>query len=364
MAILLGLVAALMFGLLDIFIAQSSRTIGMMYTVVLAHATVASILLFYLFAHTSSITFGMAANHVPELLWAGLGLGIVSCLSNLSLYKGLSLGPMALISPMTASYGLITVSLAVIFLHERPSPAVGLVLVLILGGMLLATSTERREKTTHARRRLSRTMVLFFGIASTLSLVTSGTLFVLLRWLDLNHWLVLFCSLCEAICMFLACSFAFAPSFTQMWKWWPDHHQQAGLLFGGGAMFGFGIEYFLLSLATTHLGPIAPVALSRLCSTLLLLAYARHQGIGGWGAIPLKQVGSLLLIGLLDLLGTVAYTIGSGQSTLLVATLSSAYPLLPCLVGIFWYRERIGLPQWSGVSLMVIGMIILPLFGR
>lgn len=162
-------------------------------------------------------------------------------------------------------------------------------------------------------------------------------------------------------CMLLAGSFTLVPLFIQHSRW-AKQKQQLGLLFGVGAMLGFGSEYFLLSLTTPHLGPTAPVAVSRVGSTLLLFAYARHQRVEGWGDINLKHFSGMVLIGLLDVLGTICYNLGSVQSTVLTATLSSTYPLLPLLIGIIWYRERISLPQWVGVGILLLGMIILPLF--
>jgi len=343
MAIFFGLASAVMFGLLDLLIARSSKTLGIMYTLVFAHGAAASILVLYLLAHASSASFGLPPGNIPVLLWIGAGLGTVSCLTNVSLYQGLSFGPMALISPVTASYGLITMVLAIIFLHEIPSPATSVVFIAMIGGMILAARSERHE-TTQPPMRLSHTMTIFTVSTLALSLLTGGTLFVLLGWLEIPSWLVIFWSVCEATCILLLCSFALIPLFVRHQRL-TRQKQQVGLLFGMGAMLGFGSEYFLLSLTTVHLGPVAPVAVSRVGSTLLLFAYAHHQRVAGWGDIKLKHFSGMVLIGLLDVLGTICYNLGSVHNIVLTTTLSSTYPLLPFLVGTFWYRERISLPQ-------------------
>jgi drug/metabolite transporter (DMT)-like permease len=251
--------------------------------------------------------------------------------------------------------------LAALFLHDLPSPPMCLALILIVGGMLLTVSTGEKESQVFPQITVPRTVLVFGGLALFLSLFTASILFLMLRWLELNLWLILFCCLCEAICIFLACCLVLVPSLAQLRSWWVEYQQQSGLLFGIGAMLGFGIEYFLLSLASAHLGPVPPVVASRLCSALLLFASSRHQHIHGWGEIKLKHFGLIALIGLLDVLGTISYTVGSSQNTMLVAALSSTYPLLPFLVGVLWYRERISRAQWAGVGVMIFGMIGLSL---
>ena len=363
MAIVFGLVSALMFGLLDICIAHTTRMIGMMYTLVLAHALAAAILVLYLFAHTSSITAGIQPDTFPLLLCIGGALGIVSCLTNLSLYKGLEMGPLAIISPVAASYGLITVFLTGIVLHEFPSPMGSLVFLLIIGGMILMTNTRKRTRVPLPRFSFSRSLLPFFGLTMILSCITVTIVFALLHWLEINIWLALVCCIVESIGIVLACCLAHAPTMAFS-QWWTNHGLQSGILFGIGAMIGFGVEYFLLSLASTHLGPIHPVALSRLCSALFLFTYTRNQRMRGWGEIKLKHVGFIILIGLLDILGTIFYDVGSGQSTVLVAALSSTYPILPFLFGVIRYHEKVSIRQWSGVGIMILGMIGLTFLGK
>src|SRR5581483_5655977 len=278
MTMFFGLASAVMFGLLDLLIARSSKTVGIMYTIVFAHGAAACILVLYLFTHASSMSIGLPSGDIPILLWVGAGLGMVSCLTNLSLYQGLSFGPMALISPVTASYGLITIVLAILFLHEIPSPATSVIFVAMIGGIILATGAGSNEGTIRSSPRLSRTMMIFIVMALALSLLTGSLLFFLLGWLEVPSWLVIFWSVCVTICILLAGSFSLVPLFIR-YQWLARQKQQLGLLFGVGAMLGFGSEYFLLSLTTAHLGPIAPVAVSRLGSTLLLFAYARHQRV-------------------------------------------------------------------------------------
>ncbi|GCE09181.1 hypothetical protein KDAU_65100 [Dictyobacter aurantiacus] len=298
------------------------------------------------------------------LLCMGCGLGLVSSLTNLSLYRALALGPLALISPVTASYGLITMALAVLLLHEIPSPFVIILLLLVVTGMILTISTAAKEHVAFPRLMPSRQMLTFVVLVLGLTGAAATTLFAMLCWLGVNMWFIWFSVLTESICLLLACGLALVPMLERGQYRWSDNQQQSGVFFGIGAMLGFGTEYFLLSLATRHLGPIQPIMASRLFSALFLFIYARYQHVAGWGEIQLKQCGSIALIGLCDVIGTVSYDIGSRESTLMVAALSSLYPLLPFLVGVVWYRERIKLPQWAGTGMIVCGMVGLSLFGK
>ncbi|GHO82335.1 hypothetical protein KSZ_03410 [Dictyobacter formicarum] len=255
-------------------------------------------------------------------------------------------------------------AMAILLLHEIPSLFVIILLLLVVGGMILTINTATKKHAVFPHLVLSRQMLTFVVLVLGLTGVVATALFVMLCWLEVNMWFALFCVLTESICLVLACGLALVPVLSSLQHWWSDSQPQSGLLFGVGAMLGFGTEYFLLSLATSHLGPIQPVVVSRLFSALFLFIYARHQHVAGWGEIQLKQCGTIVLIGLCDVIGTLSYDIGSRESTLMVAALSSLYPLLPFMVGVVWYRERMKLSQWAGTGMMVCGMAGLSLCGK
>ena len=117
LGILLGLSSAVAFGLLDSLISIASRYISIVQTIVLAQAISVLVLLFYLVIFFKSAAIFSPAD-LPLLLFVGGGLGIINTLANLSLYRGLALGPVAIISPIAASYGLVTTSLAVFVYHD------------------------------------------------------------------------------------------------------------------------------------------------------------------------------------------------------------------------------------------------------
>src|SRR5206468_12655195 len=73
-----------------------------------------------------------------------IALGVLGVISVAALYRGLALGPVAVVAPVVASYVVITVILVVIFLGERLSAAQILAASLVFVGVVL-TSTDARE---------------------------------------------------------------------------------------------------------------------------------------------------------------------------------------------------------------------------
>ena len=79
---------------------------------------------------------------VPLILWgfllAGIGAG-----SLMLLYRGLALGPMAVVSPIGGAYAAVTVILAVLFLGERLTPLQTAAVAVTFAGVLLASTDLR-----------------------------------------------------------------------------------------------------------------------------------------------------------------------------------------------------------------------------
>ena len=153
-----GLVAAIGWGLSDLWAAMSGRRIGSGRTVVVAQVTVAvviSVLVLIVRPDLSGIP-AVAPWLVPN---AFLGAAAFA-----TLYKGLQLGPIAVVSPVLASYAVVPVLLSVILLGETLGgwEVVGVV-VTIAGAAL--TSTDPRALRAGTRTKPAG---LPWAIASTL----------------------------------------------------------------------------------------------------------------------------------------------------------------------------------------------------
>lgn len=103
--------------------------------------------------------------------WA-LALATLGTGSLYLLYRGMALGPIAVVSPVVSSYAALTVVLVVVVLGERLSTAQAVAVAVVFGGVLLAT-TDVRAVAESVRRPLpgvpiSLAATIGFGIWGTL----------------------------------------------------------------------------------------------------------------------------------------------------------------------------------------------------
>jgi drug/metabolite transporter (DMT)-like permease len=141
---LYGLLAAVGWGLADYEGAVAGRKIGSLPTVLVAQAT----------ATAAVWAFFLAGGHDAAGLGSLAGLivlnGVASAGAYLTHYRALELGPVAVVSPIGATYALVGVILAVVVLGERPGPIViagGIVVV--VGVMLTSTDLAKLRSGTH-----------------------------------------------------------------------------------------------------------------------------------------------------------------------------------------------------------------------
>jgi len=237
----------------------------------------------------------------PELVGYGFVLGIIGVTSAAALYRALALGPIAVVSPVVASYSALAVVLIVVILGERLTAGQGAAIAVTFVGVVIA-STDFGE----VRRTLGR--------PSTLApLATQGPL-------------------------------------------------PLGVRYGLVATLGFAVWACLYAAAvhaTDGLGMILPL---RVFSVLLLVVYVlvRRPSFA-----PLRDRRALILIvivGVLDTGANVLLSLGiaSGFASF-VMTGSGAYPLIPALLAIAVLRERLAPNQYVGVAVLVAGLVALGL---
>src|SRR3989442_14234807 len=143
---LYGLGAALGWGLSDITVAVVSRRIGSFFSVVIAQ--LAGLILF-------AVLLVVARPPMPVpgalRLTVLLAAGISGALSYMAFYRGLELGPIALVSPVVAGYAAIVVVLALVVLRERVAGVAMAGTGLSLAGAVLA-STDIAALRARVRR--------------------------------------------------------------------------------------------------------------------------------------------------------------------------------------------------------------------
>jgi uncharacterized membrane protein len=187
MDVFFGLISAVSFGLLDIVITYVVQRVHALHILVLAHGLAALGLLIILLLPTPFRLTGNTTTTLFLLLGIGVGIGLVSTLTNLSLYKALELGPLALVSPVTASYGLVTMMLAAVAFRSVPSLPVLFLLGITLAGMGLVM--VKQDTVALLGKHLSR-VVVPIGLALGLSSFVAVCLWISLQPFVLAPWLV------------------------------------------------------------------------------------------------------------------------------------------------------------------------------
>jgi drug/metabolite transporter (DMT)-like permease len=127
------------------------------------------------------------------------------------------------------------------------------------------------------------------------------------------------------------------------------------VLLGG---FVFGVSYY-----HRRIGWLGPIFLARSFATIFLVAHlAWRGGLGSVARPPRGLTRAFILLAALDTGGYVCFNLGVGHaSTSVVATASAPYAVVPVLMGVSILRERPTPAQWSGIALVIGGLITLGL---
>lgn len=161
--------AALAFGFGDYAAAMATRRVGVvrtsigMQTISLGGFAIALALL------------GRWPVPTPELVGYGVVLGLIGVTSAAALYRALALGPIAVVSPVVASYAAFAVVLIVIFLGERLTGGQALAITATFVGVVVA-STDVGE----LRRTLGRPSEgVRFGLIATFGFAVWAVLYAI-----------------------------------------------------------------------------------------------------------------------------------------------------------------------------------------
>src|SRR5437773_826691 len=87
----------------------------------------------------------------PGMLPFAVALGVLGVISVAALYRGLALGPVAVVAPVVASYVVVTVVLVVIFLGERLTTAQVVAASVVFIGVVLTSTDGRQLRVTLGR---------------------------------------------------------------------------------------------------------------------------------------------------------------------------------------------------------------------
>jgi drug/metabolite transporter (DMT)-like permease len=144
MTVFLGLTVALLWGGADTVAMIATRRVGSSTTTFVAQLV--GFLLLAVFGLAFAGRLGLWPDTLSVLsvsvLW-GIGLGGVSALAYLTLYKSLSHGLLAVVSPVISAQGGVTLILAIVLLQEHLEGFQMLFLLLTFVGVILASMNVR-----------------------------------------------------------------------------------------------------------------------------------------------------------------------------------------------------------------------------
>jgi drug/metabolite transporter (DMT)-like permease len=158
--IVLGLTAALSWGLADYIAAVASRRAGS-FRVVLGFHLVATALLALLLVGTGETLSDVSGQ---DLAWF-LFLGLLGALSYLCFYRALAIGPISIVSPIVSAYAAATVVCAVVIGGERLGAEEALPIMVVLFGVLLASSDLAQFKALERIALLGILLALVTAVA-------------------------------------------------------------------------------------------------------------------------------------------------------------------------------------------------------
>jgi len=302
--IILAVVVAICWGSADTVATFAARRQGTFVTTFIS--LVVSVILLVLFG---SLAFKqLALTPIVFLQSAGVGLltGLMAAVGYFSLYRGLELGPVSIVSPVTAADGAVGAVLAVLFLHEHLSIwQLSMLAVIFLG--IFCASTNLAEV-----QGILRTA----GIAG---LAKGGVRWGLLAMLTFGVML-----------------FGIGLGSSE-WGWYPP-------IFWTRAFAALA----LLLVATWQ----------RLRSRRYTIAGADLARSPS--SMHVFGIGLAAVVGLLETIGLLVYSFDTQlASTGLAAAISSSWGILPLVAGISIFHERPVAYQLSGVALVLTGLFLL-----
>ena len=159
MGVAFGLGAAVLWGLADYNAAVAARVTGS-FRVVLGFHWLAVAGLAVIVAAT-----GALEGFDPADLWKFAWVGALGALSYVAFYKALEIGPISILSPIVSAYAAVSLVLAVIVLDETLSGGQIAAVVVVMLGVLLASSDLRQMHAVGRRQALGLVLALVTVLA-------------------------------------------------------------------------------------------------------------------------------------------------------------------------------------------------------
>jgi drug/metabolite transporter (DMT)-like permease len=295
-----GLIAALCWGSTDVLATIGGRRLGSLPVVAIAQA--ASLLVVVILA----IVQGSGLPSDPGALAASLFFGVVAAGAYLSFFTALRIGPLAVVSPVVAAYGGLTVVAAVLIRNETLTLLQALGAALATAGVVL-------------------TGVVFEGGWRGTRIVGRGVVFSLI-----------------AMLLFTVLTVGLATPIRAV-GWLP-------VVLGSR----------LANAATVWTVLVVVVVLRSSRTSLLLTGSPTEER--GTASTPTRAASAAGLAGLLDVIGTVAFAIGLAVAPTWIVGLASSFgPAVAVIVAVVLWGERLRASQWVGLAGIAAGLVAVAL---
>lgn len=291
--LLFGLGAALMWGLTDVCAAIAGQRLGSLRVLAASQLAGACVLAIV------AVALGEGLPTDPRAILAGILVGLAGAGAYLSFFTALRIGPLSVVSPITAAYGGLTVILAVIVRGESLSigQAAGAALATI--GVVLAGLVF--DGGLRSARIVGRGVAFAIVALVLFAVMTVGSA----EAIDITGWLPL---------ILLA-------RVTQVVAGW--------------TLLGIG-----LGLRPGWMRPLLEAPLPRTS----------------------RVIGIAVAAGLLDVVGLISFAIGLERSeTWLVGLASSFGPAVAVVVAVAFLGERLRRTQWLGLAGIGAGLAVVAL---
>ncbi len=288
-----GLIAALCWGTTDVMATIGGRRFGSLRVVAIAQVTSLVIVL--------AVGIGLRVRFPsdPAILLASAGLGVVAAGAYLSFFTALRIGPLAVVSPVVAAYGGLTVVLSVVLRGESLTAVQAVGAALATLGVIL-------------------TGIVFEGGWRGTRIVGRGVLFSV-----------------AAMLLFAVLTVGMA-SPIQAAGWLPV------------------LVISRVANAATIWTILAVVTLAKPRRAAVLLATS--------GPRSSRAVVAAGLAGVVDIAGFVAFAIGLEVAPTWIVGLASSFgPAVAVIVAVILWGERLRPTQWVGLAGIALGLVAVAL---
>jgi drug/metabolite transporter (DMT)-like permease len=236
---------------------------------------------------------------VGGVAWLLVLAGVIGVGGYLALYRGLESGHVGLVSAISACYGGVIAVLSVVLLRERLTAVAAVGIVATVAGVMVA--------------------VLRTGSGSGGAVPDEA-----------------------------------APGEAVPGR------AAVGAVFGVVAALCYGVGGFLIGRYTVDLGWLVPVVVARGGAMVLLLGLLATPLRAPAGARLMPGLAWAVVAGVFDAAGLIFFTRGDQVGLVAVtAAVSSAYPVIPLVGGLFLFRERLRRQQVGGAILILAGLVLL-----